>query len=178
MRIITNYNDILAKEAGIFYFPSKVLARAFVNEYFSSNKTKRRVYHHAIDSCNNIAIRLENSSIVGYDDINHYLSPGEEETYQNYEKYEVNYTNKTSNFSEGDFVRIREDLRRDTYYGRVYVNSDMEQIRGFAGIIDSVYSECEYSLKGGEWCWNDAMFENVIVINGVGIPVNENLVLY
>jgi hypothetical protein len=54
----------------------------------------------------------------------------------------------------------------------------MEKIRGSAGIIDLAYSEDDYALKGIEWCWSNEMFENVIVINGVGIPVNENLVLY
>ena len=177
MRIITNYNDILAKGMGIFYFPSKALAKAFVKEYFLLNHVERDAYYRGIDYYDNIAIRLENGYVDGYAGLDFYLSPDGMKEYPNYEKYEVNYTNKTSNFSEGDFVRIREDLCGNTHCGGTYVNSDMEKIRGSAGIVDSVYSESDYLLKGSEWCWSDEMFENVIVINGVGIPVNENLVL-
>lgn len=177
MQRITNYNDILAKGIGIFYFPSKVLAKAFINEYLSSDNAGRRMYCLTIDRLNNIAFRLENGFVSGYSEIDFYLSPDGIEEYPNYERYEVNYTNKPSNFSEGDFVRIREDLRRDTYYGGTYVNSDMANIRGSVGIIDSVYSEDDYSLKGSEWCWNEEMFKNVIAFNGGEIPVNENLVL-
>lgn len=183
MQIITNYNDILAKGTGMFYFPSKALATAFVNEYFSSNDEERKAYCFGIDHYNDIAIRLKDGSVFGYSEIDFYLSPVGIGAYPNYEKYEVNYTNKTSNFSEGDFVRIREDLHRTTYYGGIFANDGMEKIRGSAGIIDSIISDESlhqrgYRLKGNRWWWNEEMFENVIVINGVGIPVNENLVLY
>ncbi len=178
MQIITNYNDILAKGMGIFYFPSKALARAFINEYLSHDNAERAMYCCCIDRCVDIAFRLKDGLVLGYSEIDFYLSPDGMGEYPNYEKYEVNYANKTSNFSEGDFVRIREDLRRDAYYGGTFVNRDMEKIRGSAGIIDLAYSEDDYALKGIEWCWSNEMFENVIVINGVGIPVNENLVLY
>lgn len=103
MQIITNYNDILAKGTGIFYFPSKALATAFVNEYYSSNKATRKLYYRSIDYHNGIAIRLKNGSVCGCSNIDFYLSPDGMAVYPNYEKYEVNYTNKTSNFSEGGF---------------------------------------------------------------------------
>lgn len=177
MQIITNYNDILAKGMGIFYFPSKALARAFINEYLSHDNVERAMYCRCIDRCVDIAFRLKDGLVLGYSEIDFYLSPDGMEGYPNYEKYEVNYTNKTSNFSEGDFVRIREDLRSGTHCGGLYVNSSMEQIRGSAGIIDSIDLADNYLLKSSEWYWSDEMFENVIVINGVGIPVNENLVL-
>lgn len=62
----------------------------------------------------------------------------------------------------GDLVRVRNDLVADEMYDGLYFNCEMVGFRGKVMMVDEIYDEDRYLLKGGHgWFFNMRMLEVV-----------------
>lgn len=62
-------------------------------------------------------------------------------------------------FKVGDRVRVRKDLKYNSFYGGVRVNSEMVNNKGKILTIIETY-DGTYLMEGSAWFWTDEMFEN------------------
>lgn len=75
-------------------------------------------------------------------------------------------TNKPK-YKIGDKVRVKSDLKSDTWYNSVLVNCTMVESRNEILTIEKIVGNKEYRVEENQWLWGEDMFE----------PVEENVTL-
>lgn len=61
----------------------------------------------------------------------------------------------------GDKVRVRSDLKSDTWYNSVLVNCTMAESRNEILTIEKIVGNKEYRVEENQWLWGEDMFEPV-----------------
>lgn len=64
-------------------------------------------------------------------------------------------------FKVGDRVRVRKDLKYNSFYGGVRVNDEMINNKGKILTIIGIDGRT-YLMEGSSWFWTDEMFENKV----------------